>query len=74
MPYIKPKPKAHDAMGRLLRGYEMTGPRLATVLGCCENTARAKLEDPGRLTLVDLDRIRRLGHIPAEEIREKVLI
>lgn len=74
MPYIKPKPKPHEAFRRLLRGYELNGPRLATVLGCCENTARAKLEDPGRLTLDDLDKIKRLGHIPAEEIREKVLI
>ena len=70
MPYIK---KQQSGMTRLLLGYELTAPRLATVLGCSENTARLRLNDPSTLTLAELDRIRRFGHVPVEEIRNRVL-
>lgn len=70
MPYIK---KPQSGMKRLLLGYDLTAPRLATVLGCSIPTARARLNDPSQLTLADLDKIRRIGHVPIEEIRERVL-
>ena len=60
-------------MKRLLLGYQLTAPRLATVLGCSQPTARARLENPGTLTIEELDKIRRIGHVPIEEIRERML-
>lgn len=70
MPYLKPKSKPFERMGRLLKGYDLKAPRLAAVLGCSENTARSRLDDPGSLTGHEWEKIQRLGHIPAEEIRE----
>ena len=73
MPYTKPKPTPFNGMKRLLLGYELTAPRLATVLGCSEPTARTRLNNPGSLTVEELDKIRRIGHVPIEEIRERML-
>lgn len=73
MPYLKPKPRPFDGMRRLLLGYELNAARLSTVLGCSEPTARSRLNNPGTLTVEELDKIRRFGHVPVEEIREKVL-
>lgn len=71
MPYIKPltlQPFAR--MTRLLRGYGFTGPTLAQILGCTAPTARDRILHPERLTLEDLDKIARLGHIPLDELRD----
>ena len=74
MPYIKPlTPQPFARMNRLLKGYDFNGPSLAKVLGCSVPTALAKINDPGRLTLRDLDAIRRYGHIPLEEIKEALI-
>lgn len=73
MPYIKPPKKPFEGLRRLLLGYELNAPKLACVLDCSESKARARLNNPGKLTVDELERIRRLGHIPVEEIREKVL-
>lgn len=73
MPYTKPlTPPRYARMTRLLRGYELTAPRLAEVLNVTAPTARQKLENPSRLTLGDLDRINRFGHVPLGEIREAI--
>ncbi len=72
MPYIKPKEGPQEKMKRLLKGYEMNGPKLAAVLRCSEPTARTRLEEPSRLTLGDLQAIRLRAHIPAEELREAI--
>lgn len=72
MPYIKPKEAPFAKMGRLLRGYGLSGQRLAEVLECSAPTARARLAEPETLTLRDLDRISRRAHIPMEEIREAI--
>lgn len=69
MPYIKPKEPPFIRVRRLLLGYEMTPQSLAAVLECSENTARARLRSPETLTLGELDKISRRGHIPMEEIR-----
>ena len=71
MPWlINDKPFAE--MERLLRGYKMTGSRLARAIGRSEQTARERLIRPGALTLSELQMICKNGHIPADEIREAI--
>lgn len=71
MPYTKPLTTAPFArMTRLLKGYDMNGVTLGKVLGCSAPTARGKIDNPERLTLGDLDKLRRVGHIPLEELKE----
>lgn len=57
------------AMTRLLRGYEMNGPKLGAVLHCAEATARKKITNPGCLTLEDIYLINTRAEIPMEELR-----
>lgn len=73
MPYLKRPDPPYMKMARLLKGYGFNGPKLADVLGCSAPTARARLDAPELLTLADLDRINRFGHIPIEEIREAIV-
>lgn len=74
MPYTKPLTTAPFArMTRLLKGYNMNGVTLGKVLGCSAPTARGKIDNPERLTLGDLDKLRRVGHIPLEEIKEALV-
>lgn len=74
MSYIKPlTPQPFARMTRLLRGYGFTGPTLAQILGCTAPTARDRIQHPERLTLEDLDNIRRRGHVPLEEIKEALV-
>lgn len=71
MPYIKPLTQQPFArMTRLLRGYGFTGPTLAQILGCTAPTARDRILHPERLTLEELDKISRHGHIPLDELRD----
>ena len=72
MPYVKKPDPPFFKMTRLLRGYGFNGPKLAEILGVSRPTAHCRLEEPGRLTLEDLDRINRFGHIPIEELREAI--
>ena len=73
MPYIK-RVEPYAKMQRLLRGYGLNAPALAKVLGCSEPTARGLLNSrTAKLTLQDLDRINRFGHVPMEEIREAII-
>ena len=65
----KPIPR----MTRLIRGYGYDGVSLAKVLGCSPPTARRKLLEPQYLTVGDLDKLRRSGHIPLEEIKEALV-
>ena len=58
---------------RLLLSYELNAPRLAAVLGCSVPTARHRINDPGSLTMAELSKINRFGHVPIEEIRDAVL-
>ena len=73
MPYIKKDEVPFVEMQRLLRGYELTAPALAKVLGCSEGTARSRLKSPADLTLGELDRLARFGHIPMEKIRAAIV-
>lgn len=71
MPHIKPLTQQPFArMTRLLKGYGLTGPKLAEILGVSRPTARSRLDEPGKLTLADLDLISRRAHIPLDELRE----
>ena len=70
MPYIKKGPVRYEALQRLLCWYGLDkGPPLARVLQCSEPTARTRIRDPGLLTLDELDRLNRFGHIPIDELR-----
>lgn len=73
MPYVKPlTPQPHVRMTRLLKGYGLTPPKLAEILGVSPPTARRRLENPAQLTVEDLVRINRFGHVPLDEIREAI--
>ena len=69
MPRLKQSDPAFVKMKRLLLGYELNAARLASVLGVSEPTAKKRLDNPETLSLRDLDRINRFGHIPIEEIK-----
>ena len=68
MPYVKEK---EDPIAPMLRAAGVTdGAKLAKVLGCTHPTALRKLREPWRLTVEDLRRIHRIGHVPIDAIRE----
>lgn len=73
MPYLRQKEPPFTNMTRLLSGYGFNGPKLAKVLRVSTPTAKKKLDDPKYLTLEDLDRISRFGHVPIEEIRQAIV-
>ena len=72
MPYIKPRATPFAGMQRLLRGYDFNGCSLARVLSCSEATARDRIRNPEHLTLAELDRINRFGHVPIDELRAAI--
>lgn len=69
MPRLKKKETPHDRLLFLLRGYELRGERLASVLGCSRATAFNRLRDPGSFTLDELRKINHAG-VPIEELRQ----
>lgn len=71
--YLKQKDPPFFKMTKLLRGYGYSGAKLAELLGVSKPTGSKRLTDPQTLTLGDLDRINRFGHIPIEEIREAIV-
>ena len=71
MPYLRNE-KPFARMNRLLAGYKFNGPKLAKVLNVSEPTAKKRLDNPALLTLEDLDRISRFGHVPIEELRDAI--
>ena len=70
MPYKKSN--ADPPMTILLRGRFRDGSGLARILGVSVPTGIKKLKQPELLTLGDLDKINRFGHIPIEEIRAAI--
>ena len=72
MPFVK-REVPFAKMQRLLRGYGFNGPKLAEILGCSLGTARDRLNNPGHLTLLELEKINRLGHVPMEEIKNALV-
>ncbi len=71
MAYVRRYQPPYEKMRRLIRGYGLNAPKLASVLDCGETKARSLLRDrTAHLTLEDLHRLNTHGHIPIEEIRE----
>lgn len=68
MPYLKNN-EPYAELRRLLKGYGMTGSKLARVIGKCESTARDRLDRPYSLTIRELELICKVGHVPAEELK-----
>lgn len=68
MPYLKNN-EPYAELRRLLKGYGLTGLRLARAIGKSESTARDRLDRPGSLTVRELELICKNGHIPAEELK-----
>ena len=68
MPYLKSN-EPYAELRRLLKGYGLTGSKLARVIGKCESTARDRSDRPGSLTVRELELICKNGHIPADELR-----
>ena len=69
MPYLK---KEVDPLRRVLRGYDLDGAGLARVLGKAPGTGRARMEDPGSITVAELRTISRRAHIPIDELRAAI--
>jgi len=72
MPYLKQKQKPFEGVRRLLLGYEITPVKLNKILGVCYNTARDRIDSPERLTLADMRKIHRYGHVPADVILDAI--
>ena len=72
MPYIR-RDREHEKSKRLLKGYEITAKKMASILVCSEPTARKKLNNPGLLSGDDWLKIVRRGHIPIDEVRTVIL-
>lgn len=72
MPYLKQRPAPFAEMRRLLLGYELDGTALGPIIGRTSKTARARLKNPGDLTLSELADICKRAHIPADEIRAAI--
>lgn len=72
MPRVKEREPDFAGLGRTIRGYGYNSVKLAAVLGVSQPTAMRKLREPENLTLADLKRIALRGHIPMEEIRERI--
>lgn len=67
MPYTKRKT---DELALLLGKYDLkSGRKLATILDCSPPTAYKRVRDPSLLTVGDLRKLARRGHIPMDELR-----
>lgn len=71
MPYKK---QQRQPLRQLLKAYEIdTGQKLARIIGVkSATTGIAKLNDTGKLTVAELERINKFGHIPLDEIRAAI--
>jgi hypothetical protein len=70
MPHLK---DTTHPLTRLLQKYGYTsGAKLERVLTITAPTAIKRLHDPELLTVEDLHRLNRFGHIPIDEIRQSI--
>ena len=74
MPRLKERPIPFVKMQRLIRSYGYNGSNLEPILQYSAKTNRKKIEDPRELTLGDLERLCKNGHIPIDEIREAIVL
>lgn len=70
MPHLK---DTTPPMTHLLKkyGYD-SGRKLSEILSVSHPTAIKRLNDPELLTVEDLHRLNRFGHIPIDEIRQSI--
>jgi len=73
MPYVRRREVPFVSVRRLLLGRELDATALAKVLGCSYNTAKARLDKPETMTLAELDRVCRAGHVPMDDIRAAII-
>lgn len=66
----------HAQLGRLIAGAAAVNGtpvgEVAAILGCSDNTARARLRHPGDLTIEEATLLARGLHIPIEELRAAI--
>ena len=74
MPRLKERTTPFAKVTRLIKGYGFNGSNLEPILGYSAKTNRKKIEDPRELTLGDLEKICKNGHIPIDEIREAIVL
>ena len=74
MPRLKERPTPFAKVSRLIKGYGFNGSNLEPILGYSAKTNRKKIEAPRELTLGDLEKICKNGHIPIDEIREAIVL
>lgn len=74
MPRLKERPIPFQKMQRLIKGYGFNGSNLEPILGYSPKTIRKKIENPRELTLGDLEKLCKSGHIPIDEIRESIVL
>ncbi len=74
MPKLKERPIPFQKVQRLIKSYGFNGSNLEPILGYSAKTNREKINDPRRLTLGDLEKMCKSGHIPMEEIREAIVL
>lgn len=74
MPYVKPLEPKFVKMQRLILGRGLNSTSLGQILECSRPTAQKRIKKPEDLTLRDLAKLSRRGHIPWEEILEAVRI
>lgn len=74
MPRLKERQTPFAKVTRLIKGYGFNGSNLEPILGYSAKTNRKKIEDPRELTLGDLEKICKNGHIPIDEIREAIVL
>lgn len=72
MPYKKPERVPFQSFSEFLKGKGFNSPKLAAVLGCSPNTAMKKLKKPETITLGDISKLYRRGHIPLTTLREEI--
>ena len=72
MPYKKPERVPFQGFAEFLKGKGFNSIKLAEVLGCSPNTAMKKLKSPELITLGDISKIFRKGHIPLTILREEI--
>jgi len=74
MPRLKERPVPFVKVQRLIRSYGYNGSNLIPILRYSAKKNREKINDPRKLTLGDLEKMCKSGHIPMEEIREAIVL
>ena len=68
----KKRERPFAEVARLIKGYGLDPPKLATVIGRSRPTAAERLKEPDQLTLGELKMICLSGGVPADEIKAAI--